>query len=209
MKALFAILSGLSALSLQATTIPYPNRGTIAPTNVFTAQASGDILAYFYGTSASADDQIALFANGVQAGAYGLDNHSSTFGQVFDLGHVTGGDSLVFVAQISHTYLLYSDPALNSDGDNHVYATAFGGETRGGVTIPAGMFLAFEDRPAGRSDFDYNDDEFVITGTIFTPLATPEPATFAFVFVAGGLFMALKFQRKAIWITVPQLAACK
>ncbi|MGA2557964.1 MAG: hypothetical protein ABSG04_16975, partial [Verrucomicrobiota bacterium] len=80
--------------------IPYPTSGTPNPvTYTFTATATGDIMAYFAGSTASYDNELGMLDNGVSTGVIGLDNHSSALGQSLDLGHVTAGDTLVFVLQ--------------------------------------------------------------------------------------------------------------
>jgi hypothetical protein len=178
-----AVMFG-AAFSLTASYIPYPNPGTIAPSQTFVASNSGDVTAYFYGSGAGYDETLGLFVNGQQVGTWGLDDHTSKYGQSIDFGYVAAGSTLVFAIDVSTTNtIIYSDPTLNSDQDNHVYATAFAGQTQKGVTIPAGTYIGFEDMLAARSDFNYTDEQFVLGNTSFNPLGSgagalaPEPTS--------------------------------
>jgi hypothetical protein len=169
-----AVMLGAS-FSLMADFIPYPNPGKIAPTQSFTATDSGDVIAYFYGSGAGYDDQLGLFVNGQQLGTWGLDNHTSTFGQSIDFGYVTAGTKLDFALNVLSTKtVLHSDPTLNPDGVNHTYGTVFSGQTKNGVTIPSGTYIGFEDLLASKADFNYSDEQFVLLDTTVTTL-TPEP----------------------------------
>lgn len=164
---------------MMADPIPYGNPGTIAPSHTFTATATGDIIAYFYASDAGYDSNIGLRVNNVSTGVVGLPNHASFHGQQLDLGHANAGDILVFQLFVSNTNSSwYSDPSLNSDGVNHVYSTSFAGDG----TIPAGIYVAFEDLPNGGTDWDYNDHQFVFTNVA---TSTPEPASA--MLLAGGL----------------------
>jgi len=159
----------------------------MATAHHFIAAETGDLVGYFNGSSAAYDNQIGVFVNGVQLGGYGLDNHSSTMGQSFNFGHVNAGDSIVFALNVlSQGYKLYSNTALNSDGANYAYATAFSGN--GG--IPAGIYVGFEDQLATISDLDYNDESVVFTNVTLNP----EPVSFV-LFGTGLLALGL-FRRK-------------
>lgn len=178
-----AVMLG-GSFSLMATSIPYPNPGTIAPPQTFTATNSGDVTAYFYGSHAGYEETLGLFVNGQQLGTWSLDDHTSTYGQSVDFGYVTAGTNLVFkIDVVSSKTIISSDPTQNADGDNHVYATAFSGQTSNGVTIPAGTYIGFEDQLAGTSDFNYTDEQFVLADTTSTsqgtgPIAlSPEPSS--------------------------------
>jgi hypothetical protein len=164
---------------VMADDIPYPDIGTIAASHTFTATNSGDIVAYFYASDAGYSSEIGLLVNGVSTGVFGLPNHSSSHGDMLNLGHANAGDTLVFQLFVFDTNSSwYSDPSMNSDGVNHTYATTFSGDS----LIPAGIYVAFEDLPNGSSDWDYNDHQFVFTNTGTT---TPEPASAALL--ASGL----------------------
>lgn len=180
------------SLSLMASYIPYPDPGTIAPAQTFTAANSGDVVAYFYGTEAGYDEKLGLFVNGQQMGAWGLDDHTSTYGQSIDFGYVAAGTKLVFAIDVATTKtVIYSDPTLNGDGDNHAYATAFSGQTKNGVAIPPGTYIGFEDQLAPKSNFNYTDEQFVLANTATSPLnpppvsLTPEPSSL--ISIAIGL----------------------
>jgi hypothetical protein len=181
-------LSASLAMSANAGTIPYPDIGTPALANSFTADADGAVTAYFYATDAGYDSMIGLWVNGISTGLYGLMNHTSSYGDSFFLGNVSAGDSLVFELKVLTTGTSwYSDMALNSDGKNHTYATDFGG----GGAIPLGSYtyVAFEDLP-NLGDTDYNDHQFA-----FTNIKTNVPEPFSIVLFGLGIAV-LGFARK-------------
>jgi hypothetical protein len=136
----------------------------------FTAAATGDIVAYFVGSTATYTNEITLLVNGVATGIQGLNNKTTKNNTALTLGTVQTGDSLVFklVNIVPGTGVgpWYSQKSLNSDGINHIYSSAWAGDR----ALPAGTFVAFEDLPKG-GDFNYNDISFV-----FTNVATNAPA---------------------------------
>ncbi len=164
-----------------ADVIPYPSPGTInITTYFFTAATTGNVTAYFAGASASYTDLLGMYVNGVFAGTWGLNNQTSSLGATVNLGHVKAGDSLQFAIlneSLNHGTIFASTPSLSADGLNHAYATAYtdSGSPNLGGGIPAGVYIAFEDSPNGQSDFDYNDESFVIKNV--TMQAAPEPTT--------------------------------
>jgi hypothetical protein len=185
--------------------IPYANVGTYnATTYSFTAMNSGDVVAYFAGSTASYENQLGLLVNGVQQGGFGLDNHSSAIGQSYDFGPVNAGDSLVFIL---HNLTLgadaYSNPSMNvaydngpasgtTDGHNHIYSTNWDGTNPGlGAAalaanhVPFGVFVAFEDLRYPGSDYNYNDETFVFTNVAVS--SVPEPSSALVVALIGGL----------------------
>jgi hypothetical protein len=183
------VIAITTSITANADSISYPNPGTVATSHHFVAVETGDLVGYFYGSSAAFDNQIGVFVNGTQLGGYGLDNHSSSVGQSLNFGHVNAGDSIVFALNVlSEGYKLYSDTGLNSDSTNHAYATAFSGQTSGGVTIPSGVYLGFEDELATISDLDYNDEDVVFSNVGMT--ANPEPISFV-LFGTGLLALGL------------------
>jgi hypothetical protein len=199
-KTILAGVAGFGAVTAAsfgatAGAIPYPNPGTPNPvTYTFTAAATGDVMAYFGGSTASYDEEVGMLDNGVSTGVLGLDDHSSTIGQSLDLGHVTKGDTLTFsddVFTIGTTW--YSNPSMNSDGGNHVYSTfAAAGQVYTGS--PAGTYVAFEDLVFPDSDYNYFDDTFVFTNV---STSVPEPASWALMLIGvGAIGAALRAPRR-------------
>jgi hypothetical protein len=160
-----------SALPALAGCIPYCNIGTTAPTNVFTATATGNITGYFYGFSAADTDYVGMLNVTTSTFSGWLFNNQATVpGTSANFGAVTAGDVLVFeIWDVSSGKYYASDPSLSDDGINHAYATDFAG----GGGIPAGIFVGMEDLPYMHSDHDYNDDQFVFENVG----STPEPST--------------------------------
>lgn len=182
-----ALVLSLSSLSANAGPIPYPNAGTPNPlTYTFTAANTGDVVAYFWGSTAGYTSTLSLLVNGVDTGISGLNNHASAYGQALNFGNVNAGDSLVFRLNVLTTGAAwYSSAALNSDGINHVYSTSFAGDS----IIPAGTFVSFEDLLNG-GDFNYNDEDFVFTNV---SSHVPEPLSGA---LAGLGLVALAASRR-------------
>ena len=156
--------------------IPYPTPGVVNPrVYTFTAHATGDVVAYFAGSSADITTELGLQVNGVSTGVFGLNNHSSAVGASLNLGHANAGDVLTFVLRPvcpCYSWLAtdaFSNPALNATYDGgvgiqHVYATPYTATSPIIDAIPVGTFVAWEDLPGmAHPDFDYNDLTFVIT----------------------------------------------
>lgn len=182
-------LSSSLAISSNAATIPYPDIGTPAPANEFTASADGSITGYFYATSAGYQSRIGLWADGAQVGGYGLLNSSSTYGDSYVFGDVMAGASLVFELQVLTTGgSWYSLMSNNSDMKNHTYSTSFSGDTM----IPEGTYIGFEDLP-NLGDIDYNDHQFVFSN-VTTNVTTKVPEPFSLVLFGLGI-AALGFAR--------------
>jgi hypothetical protein len=148
------------------------------------------LTAFFAGSGASFDEEVGLLINGVDTGIRGLDDHASAIGDSVVLGTVTAGDTLTFLDDIISTgNTWYSNPALNSDGGNHVYSTTVtANQVYAGS--PAGTYVAFEDEAFPGSDFNYFDDTFIFANTTISP-STPEASTWAIMMVGfAGLGLA-------------------
>lgn len=189
----FAAAVALSATAAQAAIPAYPTPGVQNPVLYsFTAASTGDLVAYFAGSTASFTEDLGLLVNGVDTGIYGLQNNTTALGASLNFGSVTAGDTLVFFARVFNTGETYfSDKSLNLDGVNHVYSTAYAG---GDFGIPAGTFVAFEDLPSG-GDFNYNDLTFVFTNVSTT---VPEPGSWALLLTGFGLVGVAARRRQAV-----------
>jgi hypothetical protein len=168
------LMMAMTALPAMADNIPYAPVGTVAPTDTFTAIATGSVTGYFYGASAADTDyvQVCDVTAGTCSG-WAFDNQTTGVGTSYNFGSVTAGDTLVVnLDNVTNGYILSSNPSGSPDGLNHAYGTAYTGGVAG---IPAGTFVGMEDLVrSAPSDFDYNDDEFVFTNVA---VATPEPAS--------------------------------
>ena len=195
----------------RAGTIPYANIGIInLDTYAFTAESTGTLTAYFYGSTAG--DHETLTITDATSGASATDlfpNQTTAIGATATLA-TTAGDTLVFSIDVEETgNTISSVPSANGDGDQHVYSTAFAGGTVGGPTdsgssaayIPAGTYIGFEDTLAGDlSDFNYADEQFVFTDTAISTNGgaaqitdAPEPAS---MMVLGSAFAGIGFARR-------------
>jgi hypothetical protein len=180
------LAAGTTALHADSFT-PYSNVGhpitTSSPVTYTGANGVG-ITAYFYSVSASDTDTISVFdaTTGTFLSPQGaLNNKVSVAGTttvVFDSSTLHTGDTLYF--DLYNTSFpgdtFSSNAATSPDGDDHAYITPFSG-TIGSFGTITGTYVGMEDLPASVSDWDYNDDTFVITSV--DSAATPEPSTFA------------------------------
>jgi hypothetical protein len=195
--------AGATGIAL-AGPIPYPDSGTVNSASYsFTATATGDVVGFFGGSGASFDEQVGLMVNGTAPTSFGLDDHSTSVGQSFDFGHVTAGDTLVFVDQVNGSDI-YSDPSLNAPYDDpsvtnhqHIYSTsAAAGQVFTGS--PAGTYVGFEDLSFPASDFNYFDDTFVFTNVSTVTGNVPDGAsTMALVGMGLAAMFALRRRVKA------------
>jgi hypothetical protein len=164
-------IAACGSIAAYGTSADYPSAGQLAAGNSFTAMTSGQEIGYFYGSTALYVNLIDVWANGVQLGSYALNNHTSTFGEAVDFGFVNAGETLVFALEVTtRGYTVYSDPAMNSDGSNHVYTAPFAGQTKYGITLAAGTFISFEDLLLPHSNLNYNDEDVVFSDVKATPL---------------------------------------
>lgn len=177
----------LSASNAQAVAnTAYATAGTYNSVRYsFTAQNTGDIVAYFTGASAAFSSEITLLVNGVATGVSGLGNHISAIGQKLDLGHVHAGDTLVFVLKVlsKGAAQIFSDASMNAGYDNgvagmnHIFSSAYDGANPALAGVPAGTAIGFEDLTFGHSDYDYNDETFVFTNVAAAVAPVPAPGT--------------------------------
>jgi len=199
LAALGSIVLG-GSLVAAADSIPYPNVGSVAPTNVFTATATGNVTGYFYfSTGADTDVVRMLDLTKGTTSVYVFDNQTTTPGTSANFGSVKAGDVLVFeVLDTSSNTLFASDPAYSPDKTNHAYTTGFTSSVVNGVLIPNGIFVGLEDEWVGFSDLNYNDDNFVVTNvSAVDPPSIPEPSTLMLL-GTGALGAFGAFRRKLL-----------
>jgi hypothetical protein len=196
-----ALLAGVAVCAPAiAGPVPYPDVGTEnSITYTFTAQASGPLIAYFAGSAAGFEEEVGLLVNGVDTGVRGLNDHTSALGDSLNLGTVTAGDTLTFLDEIISTgETWFSNPALNSDGGNHVYSTTVtANQVYAGS--PAGTYVAFEDEDfKSVSDLNYFDNTFIFTSASIVS-SVPEVSTWAMMIAgfAGLGFAAHRRCRRA------------
>ena len=192
-------LSCSAATSMFAGTIPYPSAGQIAPEVATYAASNSGVDLYFTGYSAVLDDTISVFDvnTGYNSGPL-LDNQTTAVGTEVAVGTTPGqinaGDRLILYINTPLGQFA-SAGSDSADGVNHAYVTPFPGGMVGGVLVPSGYFVGMEDLPNGISDFDYNDDMFVLTGIA---TVTPEPGSLLLLGTGllGGMAV-LSYRRKA------------
>jgi hypothetical protein len=174
---------GLVGSSASLIANPYPTPGTEnTALYSFTATTTGDITGYFAGSTASYEETVGLSVNGGAVATFGLDDKTTSVGTAFDFGHVTAGDTLVFVLNtisLNSPPYAYSDPSLNAPydgtatGHQHVYSfNAAANALYAGS--PVGTYVGFEDLPATGSDWNYFDDTFIFTDVSTTTTTVPD-----------------------------------
>jgi hypothetical protein len=185
----------LCAFGAVAAPLPYADSGVENTAEyTFTATTTGDIVAYFVGKGGAVyNNTVSMSVNGVSTGTYGLPNQSSSYGQSFILGSANAGDTIVFSINVLDTgENWYSAKSQNTDAGNHVYSSAFSGEE---ALIPSGVYVAFEDLTKGVSDFNYLDEQLVVTNITSAP-AVPVPAA-AWLLGSGLLGLAGVTRRRS------------
>jgi hypothetical protein len=192
----------------QAAFIPYPTPGIENPISyTFTAVSTGNVTAYFVdGAGAGFTNELGMSVNGGPVATFGLNNHTSAYGDAFVLGPVTAGDTVTFVMHnlVPGIGSVYSDPSLNAAydnepvGHNHVYSTAF---LTDGI-IPNGTYVAFEDLPPVNpyfaEDWNYNDESFVFTNVASTPSVPVPAAVWGGIALLGGIIGAKRLRSRAV-----------
>src|SRR5664279_35861 len=108
------IMMSVSVVPVFAGAIPYPNPGTIAPTNTFTAAFTGNITGYFYGFSAGHTDYVGMVNVTTSVFSGWLFNNQTTVpGTSANFGSVAAGDVLVFKLFDQTSGLVFaSDPTM-------------------------------------------------------------------------------------------------
>lgn len=213
MKAIpLAAVAALALFAAQASagTIPYPNAGTVAPTNYFTATATGAVDGYFVskGNAGAVDYLQMIDVTTSTSSGWLLDNQTSSAGDITSFGSVNAGDVLEFQIWDSNDYpggfVFSSNPANSYDGLNHAYATTWAGGILNGASIPAGIYIGMEDLPSpappgtswGNADFNYTDTQAVFTDVSESDVPpVPEPNSF-YLLGTGLLALAGMARRK-------------
>jgi len=185
----------LSASYANAAAIPYGNVGTPITynTDLVATQSSPLLLAYYWSASAADTDYLKVYdvTSGKFLSLASNDDQSSAntqfFGNQPNPGSVPAGTSVTLYGASAGDKLqldmvntstgdtLTSDPSTSPDGVSHAYDTMFTGTIPdSSVAITNGVYIGMEDlTKAESSDFDYNDDQYVMTGVS----TTPEPGT--------------------------------
>lgn len=211
MKALKYVVASavvIFAMQAKASSIPYPDTGTVVAPYVAVAVNTGYIDAWFYGYNAADTDEIQIvdLTTDTSSGWFFTNNTTTVGTEITDVLNVNAGDILEFELQnVTQGDIVSSIPSDSPDGINHAYATAWpGGDIpTTDVYVPATVggtqvtFVGFEDKTIGppqNSDLDYNDDQFLFDNVAFNT-TTPEPGSI-FLLGTGLLGLAGIVRRK-------------
>lgn len=194
---------GLCAASVApaaAATISYPNTGTQNPAQYSFIANGGAITGYYLGTKAAYNETLGLLVNGVVQASNVFQNHTTAIGTSYDFGSFAKGSVLTFFINVSTTgAIFYSDKALNADGAQHIYSTAYAGSG----SVPASTYVGFEDLSSNRAlyprqgyntDYSYTDEQFSFTNLSVSSVPLPASASMfgAALLALAGLGYAAK-----------------
>jgi hypothetical protein len=199
---------------IHACEILYPNPGTPAPTCCYTATNTGNIDAWYYGSTASSTDYFKVIdvTTGASTG-WLFDNRTTASGaELVNILAVNAGDLLEFqLDNTSYKDILSSIPADNPDGFNHAYATQWTGGTipDSSVSVPSSIggspvtYIGMEDLTKQQnSDFNYGDGQYLLTDVSYSEnsscetSATPEPGTI--LLLGTGMLGLVGFARNKL-----------
>ncbi len=183
---LFAFTLGTLALAAMVTPAfanPLTYTGSGAAATVNTVATGTSITLYFDGSSAGFTDYVkVLDVNTGVTSAQFFDNQTTNVGATQTITGLHIGDTIVFEMNSPDGNPLASSPTYSTDGANHAWIETFSGNVTGTGGNHYGLngdYVGFEDiSPLSSSDYDYNDETFVVTG-IRNVSPTPEPSSLA------------------------------
>jgi hypothetical protein len=118
-----ALIAASSGPAL-ADPIPFPNKGTVAPTTFFQGQGK-DVTAYFDGSvNAGFFEQVGMYVNGVLSPAgFVFPNHDTSVGAKLDLGFAPAGSNVVFAIQVWDTFKGNQPTGTSTAGTGNLHYT--------------------------------------------------------------------------------------
>jgi hypothetical protein len=193
----------------------YQSCGVVAPTNVFTVNATGvadGVFIRFYGFHADFSDRIGanVFRDGqlVYTGQPSLSNQVLNFNQGYtlivpSLFQLQSGDEIELVEYVADPngvrtyYSRAQDFGMNLDGVNHVWAENLNQFQCSPSQSGSCVFVGLEDLPRQEgSDYDYNDFEAWLYGVDLAGASSaPEPSSILLLTGTPLAFAFGKFRR--------------